>query len=48
MNRRLRKRSMAALAGTKSLRTEKVSMLVLVIVHWPAATRAALHVPVDE
>ena len=31
----------------KSLRTEKVSTLVLVIVHWPTATRAALQVPLE-
>ena len=38
----------AALLGTKSLRTEKVSTFcVLVIVHWPTATRAALQVPLD-
>ncbi len=38
----------AALLGTKSLRTENVSTFcVLVIVHWPTATRAALQVAVE-
>ena len=37
----------AALLGTKSLSTVKVSTLVLVIVHWPTATRAALQVPLE-
>ena len=40
--------TLAALLSEKSLRTEKVALLrVLVIVHWPTATRAALQVPVE-
>ncbi len=40
--------TLAALLGTKSLRTEKVSTFrVLVIVHWPTATSAALQVLVE-
>ena len=40
--------TLAALLGTKSLRTSNVSVVcVLVIVHWPAL-RSAEHVPVEE
>ena len=40
--------TLAPLSGTKSLLTEKVSTFrVLVIVHWPTATRGALQVPVE-
>ncbi len=38
----------AALLGTKSLMTVTVAeRSVLVIVHWPTATRAALQVPLE-
>ena len=40
--------TLAVLLSEKSLRMVKVALLsVLVIVHWPAATRAALQVPVE-